>query len=92
MLSSDPAYARRGAEVFPSLEPRSTACDGDCFVIGGGVTYAEALPLADRVYATEIDAEVEGDTLFPELPGVAQCVEAAATPRPRTATRFRFRT
>ena len=36
-------------------------------MIGGGATYAEALAVADRVYATEIDAEVDGDTFFPEL-------------------------
>ena len=39
------------------------------FVIGGGATYAQALSVADRVYATEIDAEIHGDTYFPELAG-----------------------
>lgn len=41
--------------------------DAPCFVIGGGEIYAQALPHADRVYATEIDTEVEGDVTFPEL-------------------------
>ena len=35
------------------------------FVIGGAELYAEALPLADELLLTEIDAELEGDTLFP---------------------------
>ena len=35
------------------------------FVIGGNAMYREALPLADDLYLTEIDASVEGDTTFP---------------------------
>ena len=35
------------------------------FVIGGGVLYAAALPRADVMHLTEIDAAVEGDTFFP---------------------------
>ena len=60
--------------MFATLDAALAAADGDVFVIGGGATYEAALPLADRVYATEIDAEVEGDTLFPELAGW-HCVE-----------------
>src|SRR3954452_19830353 len=69
VLSRDPAYVAPGAEVFPDLDSALAACTGDCFVIGGGTTYAEALRVADRVYATEIDAEIDGDTFFPELAG-----------------------
>ncbi|MEE4638587.1 MAG: dihydrofolate reductase [Wenzhouxiangella sp.] len=36
-------------------------------VIGGGQIYAEALPLARRLELTLIDAEIEGDTWFPQL-------------------------
>ncbi len=36
-------------------------------VIGGGELYRQALPIADKVYATEIEAEFPGDTTFPEL-------------------------
>jgi dihydrofolate reductase len=68
-----------GAEVFSSLEAALQAAEGDVYVIGGGATYAAALPLADRVYATEIDAEVEGDTLFPELAGWRCVDESEAT-------------
>lgn len=35
------------------------------FVIGGCAMYAEALPLADDLYLTEIAADVDGDTVFP---------------------------
>ena len=69
VLSRDPSYVAPGAEVFRDLDSALAACDGDCFVIGGGATYAEALPRAVRVYVTEIDAEIDGDTFFPELTG-----------------------
>ena len=35
-------------------------------MIGGGELFAAALPLADELLMTEIDLEVEGDTLFPD--------------------------
>jgi dihydrofolate reductase len=37
----------------------------EAMVIGGNALFAEALPLAHRVYWTEIDTEYEGDTVFP---------------------------
>jgi len=36
-------------------------------VIGGGQIYAEALPLATRIYLTELDGDVDGDVFFPEI-------------------------
>ena len=39
----------------------------EVFVIGGGQVYEQALDQSDRIYLTEIDAEIEGDTFFPEL-------------------------
>ena len=37
------------------------------FVIGGGFVYNEFLPYADNLYLTEVDAEAEADTFFPEF-------------------------
>ena len=73
VLSSDPAYRADGAEVVRDLD---SALDGRCFVIGGGTVYAQALPHAQRVYATELEAEIEGDTYFPALPAAEwRCVD-----------------
>ncbi len=36
-------------------------------VIGGGEIYAQTLAHTDRIYLSRVDAEVEGDTVFPEL-------------------------
>lgn len=40
----------------------------EIFVVGGGEIYKQSLPRLDRVYLTSIDAVVEGDAFFPELP------------------------
>lgn len=37
----------------------------ECFVIGGGLVYDEALPRADRLYATTVNADIPGDIYFP---------------------------
>ena len=39
----------------------------EIMVIGGGEIYAQALPHADRIYLTEVQAEIGGDTVFPAL-------------------------
>lgn len=38
----------------------------EIMVIGGGRVYEQMLKRADRLYLTHIDAEVEGDTQFPD--------------------------
>jgi len=58
-----------GAEVVGSLEDAQRLCIGveQVFLIGGAQLYAEALPSADRLIVTEIDADVEGDAFFPAV-------------------------
>jgi dihydrofolate reductase len=48
-------------------------------VIGGAELFAAALPLADELYLTELDLEVEGDAFFPEWDRGA-FVETSRTP------------
>ena len=57
-----------GAEVFTTLEAAIAAArttDPEPFVIGGSVLYALAMPLATRIYYTEVHRTVEADTFFP---------------------------
>lgn len=69
VVTRQPDYRIDGAIVAPSLEAALAACQGDeeIFIIGGAQLYAAALPRADRIYLTEIDAEVAGDTYMPEF-------------------------
>jgi dihydrofolate reductase len=56
-------------QVVGSLEEAIRLAAGtDCkevFVAGGGQIYAEALPLADKIYLTRVHAVVAGDAYFP---------------------------
>ncbi|TAK91805.1 MAG: dihydrofolate reductase [Burkholderiaceae bacterium] len=67
VVSRQPDYAADGCEVAHSLADaiRLCAAQPEVFVIGGAQLYAQALPLSDRLYVTEIDLAVEADTFFP---------------------------
>ncbi len=56
-----------GAEVVHSLDEALALCGAveRAFVIGGAQLYAEALPRADELWLTEVQAEVDGDAHFP---------------------------
>jgi len=69
VLTGTRGYRAEGAQVVHSLEEAlATAGDAEeVMVIGGASLYAQALPLAQRLHLTEIDADVEGDTRFPQF-------------------------
>lgn len=58
-----------GCLVAHSLEAALSLCagDGEAFIVGGAELYAQALPLVETMYITEIQQEVEGDAHFPEF-------------------------
>ena len=39
----------------------------EALIIGGAEIYAQALPLVERMYLTEVHAEVDGDAYFPSF-------------------------
>jgi dihydrofolate reductase len=39
----------------------------ETFIIGGAEIFRQILPVCDRMYLTEIQADYEGDVLFPEF-------------------------
>ena len=92
VLTTDPAYVARGAEVFTSLESALDVCDRDCFVIGGEATYRQALPISDRVYATRLEAEHDGDARFPDLAEEEWRCVGTSEPLTENDQRFTFRT
>ncbi len=69
VISTDKELKIDGAEVVHSVNEALNAAKGDnIFVIGGGRIYAQFLPLADKIYLTEIDAECpQADTFFPSF-------------------------
>jgi len=60
-------YSAPGATVVGSLDAawRAAGDVEEACVIGGTSLFAEALPIADRIHLTEVQADVEGDTYFP---------------------------
>ena len=71
VVTRNPKWYGDGAERAGSLEEAlDLVTDApEVFVIGGAEIYAAALPFADELQLTEIDAEIEGDTLFPAIDG-----------------------
>ena len=75
VLSRDGSFEPQGALVCESLNDalqiarEQAAEDGaeEVCVIGGAAVFAEALPRAKRLYLTEVDAVVEGDTHMPPI-------------------------
>lgn len=67
-------YLANGARVVGSLEEAIKLAasialiDGEeeVVVIGGAEVYAQALPLVDHLYITEVHADIDGDAHFPE--------------------------
>jgi dihydrofolate reductase len=55
------------APGVPEAIATAAAIDDEVFVVGGAQVYAEALPIADRLELTHVDAEPVGDTVFPPV-------------------------
>jgi dihydrofolate reductase len=69
VVTRQPGYRVPGAIVAHTLEEAIAAAaqDPEIFVIGGAELFRMALPLADRLYLTTVDAEIPGDTYMPEI-------------------------
>ena len=68
VLSRQPESLPEGVEGFGSLEEVLEACSGEdeIFIIGGSEIYELFLPLAHRIYQTEVAGDFVGDTFFPQ--------------------------
>jgi dihydrofolate reductase len=62
-------FAAPGAVVTHSLPDAVAAAsnDDEAFIIGGAEIYQQALDVVDRIYLTEVDADVSGDARFPDF-------------------------
>ncbi len=70
VVTRQEAWNAQGAEPVASLQEALSLCveAPEVFVIGGAQIYEQALPLAHRLWLTEIDAEPQGDAWFPAWP------------------------
>jgi dihydrofolate reductase len=69
VVTRDAKLKIEGCITSSSLEQAVAACgdDEEIFVIGGAELYRQAIDLADRIYLTEIDADISGNTHFTEF-------------------------
>jgi dihydrofolate reductase len=74
VVTRNGSYKVDGATVVHSLDAalllgqtllQGKGDDAELMVIGGAQIYEQALPLAQRLYLTEVQAEPEGDAFFP---------------------------
>lgn len=75
VVTRDTAFTHPGVRVCHNLPDALALAEHhatidaaeDVMVMGGGELYAQAMPYAQRLYITEVDTDVEGDTHFPDI-------------------------
>ena len=67
VISRNPDFIAGGADLVTSLQAAIEAAEAEeIMVIGGGQLYQLAMPLAQRMLLTMIEADPPADTWFPE--------------------------
>ena len=68
IVTSEPGYQASGCTVVHSIHEALAACGDskEVMVMGGASLYRQMLPMADRLYMTQVHAQVDGDTWFPD--------------------------
>lgn len=70
VLTRNHDWSHEGVEVAGSLDEAieiASSRGQDLFVAGGSEVYRAALDVADSMELTEVDADPEGDTWFPDV-------------------------
>lgn len=75
VMTRDPGFAPDGVMICRSLEEALDAArilakrhdQPEIAIVGGAQIYELAMPLADRLYLTLVEAEPEGDAFFPDV-------------------------
>lgn len=92
VLTRNPAWHAEGAERAESLHDALVrARDArKVFVIGGAEVYAQALPMADELALTEIDADFDADAFFPRWDASQFVADAAPWQTSEDGVRYRW--
>ena len=68
VVSSKKTFEGQNYYTVGSLqEAIKLAGDRDIYISGGARLYAEAIDLVDKMFITEIEADIEGDTYLPDF-------------------------
>ncbi len=66
VLTQNHSYSADGCAVVTNWSQVEILVENKAFVIGGAAIYQYALPIAKKLYATIVHAELDGDTYFPD--------------------------
>ncbi|APX07401.1 diacylglycerol kinase [Vibrio campbellii] len=68
VISRDASLSIEGVTIVTSIEQALEIAGEveEVMIIGGGAIYAACLPVANKLYVTHIETEIEGDTQFPD--------------------------
>lgn len=71
VVTSKSDYKAEGSVAVDSVEKgidyAQRRGEAELMIIGGQEIYEQTLPLTDKIYATEIQIEVDGDTFYPKI-------------------------
>ena len=71
VITRNPFFVASCVLVANSLEEALSIAahneENEAFIIGGGMIYEQSLPYLDKIYLTEVQTTLDGDTFFPEL-------------------------
>lgn len=70
IVTRNRSYTNDNCTVLHSVDEVkqfAEASEQEVFIIGGAEIFKEILPVADRLYITEIQESFEGDTYFPAI-------------------------
>ena len=69
VVTRDSSFSAAGCRVVHSIDAALVAAGGadEVMIMGGENLYSQLLPRADRLYLTEVQADVSGDAWFPEF-------------------------
>lgn len=92
VVTRQSSWQAQGAEVAHTLEQAIALCQNEpsVWVMGGAEIYRQALPLAQRIVVTQIDADFEGDAFAPELDANWQAQSTGDWQTSKTGLLYRF--
>jgi dihydrofolate reductase len=69
VITRDTDYTAAGCVVVHSIDAalRAAGHNDEVMVIGGSELYRQVLPQVTTIYLTRVHADIEGDTVFPEI-------------------------
>jgi dihydrofolate reductase len=69
VLTRDIEYKAEGCTIVHDLEQITSRCSytEEIMIIGGAQLYIETIPLANKLFITEVHAELDGDIFFPDF-------------------------